>query len=130
MKKVKNTKKKYFTPFTLFASIVCVALAVFVLNGYISLNELAITNAKMEKELQSLCDQNTVLELEIERKNSLGNIEEIATEQLSMVKLQSYQIHAVNLANDDSVEIAAPSNDSSLFDGIVASFNILVEYLN
>lgn len=130
MKKVKNSKKKYLSPFTVLASAVCVVLAAFVLNGYISLNELAITNSKMEKELQSLCDQNTVLQLEIERKNSLANIEEIATEQLNMVKLQSYQIHAVNLASDDSVEIAAPSNDSGLFDGIVASFNILLEYLN
>jgi cell division protein FtsB len=130
MKKVKNSKKKYLSPFTVLASAVCVVLAAFVLNGYISLNELAITNSKMEKELQSLCDQNTVLQLEIERKNSLANIEEIATEQLNMVKLQSYQIHAVNLASDDSVEITAPSNDSGLFDGIVASFNILLEYLN
>lgn len=130
MKKVNKTKKKYLTPFTALASVVCVVLAAFVLNGYISLNELSITNGKMEKELQSLTEQNTVLELEIDRKNSLGNIEEIATEQLSMVKLQSYQIHAVNLANDDSVEIATESNGDDLFDGIVASFNILLEYLN
>lgn len=130
MKKTTKTKKKYMSPFTAIASVVCLLLAVFVLRGYISLNELTITSNKMEKELQTISDENAIIELEIDRKNSLGNIEQIATEQLSMVKLQSYQIHAVNLAHDDSVEIVNDSADNSIFDGIVASFNILLEYLN
>ena len=58
------------------------------------------------------------------------NLEEIATEQLGMVKLESYQIHTVNLAGDDSVEIIAEEKKDGFFDGIVASFNILLEYLN
>ena len=130
MKKNNKTKKKYFSPFTLCTSIACVILAAFVMNGYISLNELTLQASKKKKELETLNSENSVLALQIDRKNSLGNIEQIATEQLGMVKLESFQIHTVNLAGDDSVEIITEENDNSLFDGVVASFNILLEYLN
>ncbi len=130
MKKSNKTKKKYLSGFTVVASVACIVLAAFVLCGYISLTELTITDNKKQKELVALTDSNAIIQLEIDRKNSLGNIEQIATEQLNMIKLQSYQIHSVNLESDDSVEIVSTPKSDSLFDGIVASFNILVEYLN
>lgn len=130
MKKAKKTKKRYFSPFTVFATVIVVILVSFVLYGNISLNELTIENSNSQKELASVIDSNEILRLEIERKNSLGNIEQIATEQLGMVKLQDYQIHTVNLESDDSVEIAATDDKNTIIDGIVASFNILLEYLN
>lgn len=130
MNKNVKTKKKYFSPFTLCASIACVVLAVFVLGGYISLNELTLQASKKKKELDSVTSENSVLAVQIDRKNSLGNIEEIAVKELGMVKLESYQIHKVNLVSDDSVEVIAPKEEDSFLDGVVASFNILVEYLN
>lgn len=128
--KKNRTKKRYVSPFTLCASFVCILLAAVVLNGYISLNELSREVTSKKKELETLESENSVLCLAIDRKNSLGNIEEIATEQLGMVKLESYQIHTVNLAKDDSVEVVTEEKTRGFFDGIVASFNILVEYLN
>lgn len=130
MKRQTKTTKKYFSPFTFCASIACVVLAVFVLGGYISLNELTLQVSKKTKELDTLTSENQVLAVQIDRKNSLGNIEKLAVEQLGMVKLESYQIHTVNLVSDDRVEVIAPENDESFIDGVVASFNILVEYLN
>jgi len=130
MKNNKKTKRKYFSPFTALATVIVVALTAFVLYGNISLNELTIENSNKQKELATVVDANEILRLEIERKNSLGNIEQIATEQLGMVKLQDYQIHTVNLESDDSVEIANDKNRPGVLDGIVASFNILLEYLD
>ncbi len=130
MKKAKKTKKRYFSPFTVFSTLIVVILTAFVLYGNISLNELTIENSNKQKELAAVIDANEILRLEIDRKNSLGNIEQIATEQLGMVKLQDYQIHTVNLESDDSVEIASTDDKNSIIDGIVASFNILLEYLN
>ncbi len=130
MKKVTASKKKYLSPFTVFSAVVCVVLAAFVLNGYISLNELTLKTSKAKKQLETIESQNSVLCLAIDRKNSLGNIEELATEQLGMVKLESYQIHTVNLANEDSIEVVSEKDESGFLEGIVASFNILVEYLN
>ncbi len=130
MKNNKKTKRKYFSPFTAFATVIVVALTAFVLYGNISLNELTIENSNKQKELLAVIDANEILRLEIDRKNSLGNIEQIATEQLGMVKLQDYQVHTVNLESDDSVEIVKEDKQTTVLDGIVASFNILLEYLN
>ena len=129
MKKT-TSKKKYLSPFSCIVTTACVLLACFVLNGYISLNELTLEAGNKKEELEQLESTNSVLALQINRKNSLGNIEEIATEQLGMVKLESYQIHTVNLAVDDSIEVVKPEEERGFFDGLVASFNILVEYLN
>ncbi len=130
MKNNKKTKRKYFSPFTALATVIVVALTAFILYGNISLNELTIENSNKQKELLAVVDANEILRLEIDRKNSLGNIEQIATEQLGMVKLQDYQIHTVNLESDDSVEIVKESDRATIIDGIVASFNILLEYLD
>ena len=130
MKQTNETKKTYFSPFTVIASIICIALAIFILGGYISLNELTLEEGRKEKELSTLNSQNEVLSVKIENKNSFGNIEQIATEQLGMVKLESHQIHTVNLAGDDSVEIITEEKKNGFFDGVVASFNIILEYLN
>lgn len=105
-------------------------LAAFVLNGYISLNELTLKNASSKRTIEELQSDNSLLSIEIERKNSLASIEQIATEQLGMVKLESYRIHTVNLAGGDSVEIAPEKESNPFLDGVVNSFNILYEYLN
>lgn len=128
--KKKVTKTKHFSPFTAVVSVLSIILVCFVLHGYISLNELTLRSVEMKNEVERLESSNSVLEVRIDRKNSLGNIEEIATEQLGMVKLESYQIHTVNLAVDDTVEVVKSDNERGFFDDIVASFNILVEYLN
>ena len=126
----KKTAKKYVSPLTVCLTAACVIMAAFVLNGYITLNELTLRTAKSKKELAELSGQNAVLAVSIERKNSLASIEEIATEQLGMIKLESYNIHTVNLADGDKAEFASSSNEGSIFDGIISSFNILFEYLN
>lgn len=130
MKKSNVKKIKYLSPYTTIVAIACVLLSVFLLFGNISLNELTLESGRNENTIKTLDSENEVLALKIEEKNSLDNIEEIATEQLGMVKLESYQIHTVNLAGDDSVEIIAEEKKDGFFDGIVASFNILLEYLN
>lgn len=130
MKKNTVLKKKKFSPVTALLALVCVVLACFALHNMISLNELTLDISSTKNDLEQLQSDNSVLAIQIERKNSLENIEEIATEQLGMVKLESYQIHSVNLVEDDSIEVISTDNDRGFFDGIVASFNILVEYLN
>lgn len=130
MKKTETLKRKYISPFTVISAVVIILLAAFSLISNITLNEATIENNKKTKEYQKLVSEGEVLELEIERKYSLGSIEQIATEQLGMVKLQPYQIHTVNLAVTDSVELADEAKDDTIIDGFVQSFNILLEYLN
>ena len=129
MKKSNQTKKR-ISPLTVLLSLVCVVLVAVTITSQITLNEKTIDNKNTEKELAQIIDENETLCAKIDSKNSIANVEEIAVGELGMIKLQEYQIHYVNLAEDDSVEIADESDGRSFFDGIVASFNILLEYLN
>ena len=70
------------------------------------------------------------MQVSIESKNQMDEIERIATEELGMIKIENYQIQTINLLTDDTVEIIKDEpKDSSWWDGIVAEFNILLEYL-
>ena len=129
MKKSNQTKKR-ISPLTVLLSLVCVVLVAVTITSQITLNEKTIDNKNTEKELAQIINENETLCAKIDSKNSIANVEEIAVGELGMIKLQEYQIHYVNLAEDDSVEIADESDGRSFFDGIVASFNILLEYLN
>ena len=61
----------------------------------------------------------------------MDEIERIATEELGMVKIENYQIQTINLLTDDTVEIIKDEpNGNSWWDGVVAEFNIVLEYLS
>jgi len=103
----------------------------YLLYSHIALNEVSRELLVAKKELSSLEGQAGALQVSIDSKNSMDEIERIATEELGMVKIENYQIQTINLLTDDTVEIIKdePKNDS-WWDGVVQEFNIIVEYLS
>lgn len=103
----------------------------YLLYSHILLNEVSSDLLAAKQELSRLEGEAGNLQVCIESKNSMEEIERIATEELGMVKIENYQIQTVNLVTEDTVEIIKdePTNDS-WWDGVVAEFNILWEYLN
>ncbi len=103
----------------------------YLLYSHIALNEVSNDLLAAKQELTKLEGEAGNMQVSIDSKNSMGEIERIATEELGMVKIENYQIQTINLLTDDTVEIIKdePTNDS-WWDGVVAEFNILWEYLN
>lgn len=103
----------------------------YLLYSHIALNEVSSDLLAAKQELTKLEGEAGNLQVSIDSKNSMGEIERVATEELGMVKIENYQIQTINLLTDDTVEIIKdePTNDS-WWDGVVAEFNILWEYLN
>ena len=103
----------------------------YLLYSHIALNEVSNDLLAAKQELTKLEGEAGNLQVSIDSKNSMGEIERIATEELGMVKIENYQIQTINLLTDDTVEIIKdePTNDS-WWDGVVAEFNILWEYFN
>ncbi|MBR4086452.1 MAG: cell division protein FtsL, partial [Clostridia bacterium] len=103
----------------------------YLLYSHIALNEVSSELLAAKQELTKLEGEAGNLQVSIDSKNSMGEIERIATEELGMVKIENYQIQTINLLTDDTVEIIKdePTNDS-WWDGVVAEFNILLEYLS
>lgn len=103
----------------------------FLLYSHIALNEVSSDLLAAKDELVDLEGQAGVLQVSIDSKNQMGEIERIATQELGMIKIENYQIQTINLLTSDTVEIIKdePKNDS-WWDGVVTDFNILLEYLN
>ena len=118
-----------------WTAVLCIALFLalggYLLYSHIALNEVSNELLAAKKELTGLEGQAGALQVSIDSKNSMDEIERIATEELGMIKIENYQIQTINLLTDDTVEIIKdqPANDS-WWDGVVQEFNILVEYLN
>lgn len=118
-----------------WTATLCIALFLlmggYLLYSHIALNEVSDELLAAKKELTALEGQAGALQVSIDSKNSMDEIERIATEELGMIKIENYQIQTINLLTDDTVEIIKdqPANDS-WWDGVVQEFNILVEYLS
>ncbi len=117
-------------------SVLLCILAVLIVGGYLLYSHIALNNVsdqliRAKNELTALEGEAGALQVSIDTKNKMGEIERIATEELGMVKIENYQIQTINLLTDDTVEIVKdePKNNS-WWDGVVAEFNILLEYLN
>ena len=112
-------------------AVVFIAIGGYLLYSHIALNEVSSDLLAAKQQLTKLEGEAGNLQVSIDSKNSMGEIERIATEELGMVKIENYQIQTINLTTDDTVEIIKdePTNDS-WWDGVVAEFNILLEYLS
>jgi len=127
--------KKFHMPGIHWTTVVWIVV-LFLMGGYLLYSHIALNEVSREllvakKELSSLEGQAGALQVSIDSKNSMDEIERIATEELGMVKIENYQIQTINLLTDDTVEIIKdePKNDS-WWDGVVQEFNIIVEYLS
>lgn len=118
-----------------WSAVLCLALFLaiggYLLYSHIALNEVSSDLLAAKADLTKLEGETGALQVSIESKNSMDEIERIATEELGMVKIENYQIQTINLLTDDTVEIIKdePTNDS-WWDGVVAEFNIILEYLS
>ncbi len=117
-------------------SVVLCLAAIMIVGGYLLYSHITLNNVsdqllKAKNELTALEGEAGALQVSIDTKNQMGEIERIATEELGMVKIENYQIQTINLLTDDTIEIVKdePKNNS-WWDGVVAEFNILLEYLN
>lgn len=117
-------------------SVVLCVLVFMIMGGYllyshIALNEVSSNLLAAKSDLTKLEGETGALQVSIESKNSMDEIERIATEELGMVKIENYQIQTINLLTDDTVEIIKDEpKGNSWWDGVVAEFNIVLEYLS
>lgn len=61
--------------------------------------------AQLESDLAALKDQAAELELELEEKNDIRVIEQIATEELGMVKEDAVQRKYISLSDGERIDI-------------------------
>ncbi len=86
-----------------------------------TVNEISVA----VKELEVLQSENVRLNMELEAMVSLKNIEEYATEQLGLSKLEKYQVSYVTLDEGERVVTTQGDQGFHLLDQIKEGFDIL-----
>lgn len=109
-----------------FAGLMCI------LTSYNRVNELTTEAAAMEAQLIELESTANALNAKREQRFNLAYVEDVAVNQLGMVKLDKNQITYVAISNPEKITVAAKDTESTpgLVAGIVKSFNAVVEYLD
>ena len=132
-KNIKRPAPKKAPYLKYIALSVCVfAAAMCVLTSYNRFNEVTTMAADLENELVELQSQGNALNAKKEQRFNLAYVEEVAVNQLGMVKLDKNQITYVAISNPEKITVAAEAAESTpgLVAGIVKSFNAVLEYLN
>lgn len=89
--------------------------------------ELNDTVNKLNKTLISAQAEEVRLNVSLDRKVSLANIEEYITEDLGMVKQEKYQMHYVDLSEGDKI-VAPDKEGTQIWNKIKDFFKEIKEY--
>lgn len=125
-----SPKKTPYIKYSLMA--VCVfAMLICMLTSYSMVAQMTVEADKMRSQLDELISETNALNAKKEQRFNLEYVEQVAVNQLGMVKQDKNQITYIAIANPEKITIAAEGeNSSKLVAGIVKSFNAVVEYLN
>ena len=127
--KNKPSKKIHITLGGVLCGLIVVALSLGMIFNYLSLNEVSAKLCAANKKYDTLVGEEKALSFEVEKQVNFTNIDKLATERLGMVKLQPHQVQYVTLTEADTMTVKENGNENALVSNLVASFNILVEYL-
>ena len=108
---------------TLFLALVC-----SVLYSQTMLTELGAQMVAQEKEMVQLQSEYTYLSTEMEMKTSLKNVEQYASAQLGLVKLDKSQIVYVNRERSSDIVCAQSWLSKLTGSAALGSMNFLMEY--
>ena len=119
-------------PFTVVGMLAVACMLVLVVFGYVQLFEASSRVSRLESRLQSLQEEQLLLQSKYEGKIDLAAIEQRASE-LGLRKPSQEQIVYVNLAGTDQAEIYTTEKSSILGEMIGAieqSISDLIAYLH
>lgn len=108
----KNTAKR---PFPVAAILCCVALTamfMYMINLYIQIDDYSANISDLKGELSRVNDEIVSLDLRLQNKYDLDEIEQIAVEEYGMVRADQLPKKYVSLAGEDVVEVQEPQTNN------------------
>ncbi len=117
--------KKDFPIGFVFYAIMITAVLMFVVYSHSVVNEISYDINGLETEIANYKLENERLSIELEQKNDLKYIEEVATTKLGMVKSTDVVKHYVSISGGDKVVVS--EDEKSAATQLFASLNGLKE---
>ena len=105
---------------------VCAFLFGALLYSNATLAELNSRSAALEKQLASLKDDETRMNVELDSRVCMKDIDEYITDTLGMVKLEKYQVNYIDLSEGDSMSVT--EENESIWQKIGGFFEGIGEY--
>jgi len=99
----------------IFYSLVITVMLMFIAYSYSVVNNISYEIGELEESIAFGKQENERLSLELDKKNDLTYIEQVAVNELGMVKSTEVVKHYVNISGGDKVVITEENNTSNAF---------------
>lgn len=97
---------------TILKVVFCFAIAFFMVNGYVRINEAYNEVAKLEKEYNNIIATNQALQVKIDKAVDLEQLQSIAGEKYGMARPSRYQVFYVDMEQADVAETHTAKKES------------------
>ncbi len=131
MTQTKVTKKRKKSR---YLGLVLVFVLMFGLMGYkiycdATYNELTNELSELNGQYSDLVNEEKKLNIRLSEKADLSNVEDIATNQLGMSKIEQYQIEYISLDTKDRA-VVIDNSENGVFTELFQNFSVILEYLS
>ncbi len=123
--KVPSVKLNFVTIFLILGIVVLLLLTV---NCSIAQNEKNAELRKLEKELSVAANEGTQLQIEIDRRSDFFSVEEYASKELGMHKLENYQIQYIQYDVSGTAELLNREKDEDFFGQVAKAFSAIGDF--
>lgn len=125
----KKVRKKWFNVSVFLCALLIVGLIGVKLHNDVQLNELTVKTSDLKKELNVQQSEETRLNVLLEERTNLKEIERRATDELNLKKIDKSQIQYVSLPTADKTE-TIKTEDKNIFNSVIRGFSIILEFLS
>ena len=135
LKTVKASKRIPFPITALVMTLIVTGLFMFLIMSYVQINEYTLEVSKLRSDLSSLQSERKDLTYQLDEKNDMLAIEQYATENLHMVKLDQLTKKHITIDREDKIEVVEtePTEDqtvvTTVMSAFLSNFTGLLEYL-
>lgn len=125
-----TVEKKYAFPISVVLLSLCFTiLIVAIVTTAVQINEITQINSSLESKYNSLVSDENELRLLLETRDDLRVVEQMAQEELGMVKIDQVERYYLTVHQEDKIEIIEETkkDNTGLFDGISDVGNSIVD---
>ncbi len=113
---------------TIFLVLGIVVLLLLTVNCNISQNEKNAELRRLNSELAAASNEGTKLQIEIDRRSDFFSVEQYASEELGMHKLENYQIQYIQYDVSGTAELLNSEADEDFFGQVAKAFSAIGDF--
>ncbi len=113
---------------TIFLVVGIVVLLLLTVNCSISQNEKNAELRTLNNELAATVNEGTKLQIEIDRRSDFFSVEQYASNELGMHKLEKYQIQYIQYDVSGTAELLNSEEDEDFFGQVAKAFSAIGDF--